>query len=137
MRCPTCGAENPEGVQSCAQCHTSLPGDSSSRSNENFTPASAQGNSQQPEVPHPFDSGNESSQAKNTDPSDTHVKRVSQGVNIGIIIGTIFFPVIGVAMGYTYLKKDHPDERKAGRNWLILGVVMFIVNIMLISVLKR
>jgi len=92
---------------------------------------------QQSEAIHTSEFVNEPSRADNSGSFDTNVKRVSAGVNIGIIIGTIFFPVIGVAMGYTYLKKDHPEERKAGRNWLILGVVMFIVNIVLISVLKR
>jgi len=30
--------------------------------------------------------------------------RVSTGQNIAIIFGTIIFPVIGIAMGYTYYK---------------------------------
>ncbi|MBP6074886.1 MAG: hypothetical protein KA520_00740 [Nitrosomonas sp.] len=61
---------------------------------------------------------------------------VSMALNIAIILGTIIFPVVGVAMGYTYLKKDHPDAKKAGRNWLILGFVMILVNILLVNSIK-
>jgi hypothetical protein len=61
---------------------------------------------------------------------------VSMGLNIAIIMGTILFPVIGVAMGYTYYRKDHPSAKKAGRNWLILGIVMFLVHIMLVNSMK-
>ena len=137
MRCPTCGAENSEGARSCAQCHAPLSDHSSAGSEEDRSSQQVKSNTQQSQMIHPSDSVNEFTSAKNTDPLDTTDKRVSAGVNLGIIIGTIFFPVIGVAMGYTYLKKDHPEERRAGRNWLILGVVMFVVNIMLISLLKR
>lgn len=61
---------------------------------------------------------------------------VSMGLNIAIIIGTILFPVIGIAMGYTYYRKAHPGAKKAGRNWLILGVIMFLGHIMLVNSMK-
>lgn len=137
MHCPACGAENTEGAQSCAHCHGVLSDHASVRGEENQSSPQARSSHQQTKIDHSSGTVNDSSSGKSSDPFDTKVKRVSSGVNIGIIIGTIFFPVIGVAMGYTYLKKDHPEERKAGKNWLILGVVMFIVNILLISVLKR
>jgi len=61
---------------------------------------------------------------------------VSAGVNLAVIIGTILFPVIGVAMGFTYFRKDDPAAKKAGINWLLLGVLMFIVHIVLVSTMK-
>ena len=61
---------------------------------------------------------------------------VSGGQNIAIIIGTILFPVIGIAMGYTFYRKDNPVAKKAGRNWLLLGILMFIVNISVVSTMK-
>jgi hypothetical protein len=61
---------------------------------------------------------------------------VSAGVNLAIIIGTILFPVIGIAMGFTYYRKDNLAAKKAGRNWLILGVLMFIVNMALVNTMK-
>ncbi|MBS0423968.1 MAG: hypothetical protein JSR71_05970 [Proteobacteria bacterium] len=61
---------------------------------------------------------------------------VSARINLAIIIGTILFPLIGIAMGFTYFRKDDPAAKKAGRNWLILGILMFIVNIVLVSTMK-
>ncbi|MBP9100221.1 MAG: hypothetical protein KBF68_02350 [Nitrosomonas sp.] len=76
------------------------------------------------------------SDEKNENISDNEKPVVSSGQNIAIIIGTILFPVIGVAMGYTFYKKDNPAAKKAGRNWLILGIIMFIVNISVVSTMK-
>ena len=41
--------------------------------------------------------------------------RVSTGQNIAIIFGTIIFPVIGIAMGYTYYKQDSSNAKKNGK----------------------
>ena len=76
------------------------------------------------------------SDEKNENISDNEKPVVSSGQNIAIIIGTILFPVIGVAMGYTFYKKDNPAAKKAGRNWLILGILMLIVNISVVSTMK-
>ncbi|MER0169996.1 MAG: hypothetical protein DU489_05195 [Nitrosomonas sp.] len=76
------------------------------------------------------------SDEKNENISDNEKPVISSGQNIAIIIGTILFPVIGVAMGYTFYKKDNPAAKKAGRNWLILGIIMFIVNISVVSIMK-
>lgn len=74
---------------------------------------------------------------KENEISSPHEKpAISTGVNLAIIIGTILFPLIGIAMGFTYFRKDDPVATKAGRNWLILGVLMFIVNIALVSTMK-
>ncbi|SOD16728.1 hypothetical protein SAMN06297164_0718 [Nitrosomonas ureae] len=61
---------------------------------------------------------------------------VSTGLNIAIIVGTIIFPIVGIAMGYTYYRRDHPDMKTAGKNWLILGIIMFLVNILFVSVMR-
>ena len=76
------------------------------------------------------------SDEKNENISNNEKPVISSGQNIAIIIGTILFPVIGVAMGYTFYKKDNPAAKKAGRNWLILGIIMFIVNISVVSIMK-
>lgn len=62
---------------------------------------------------------------------------VSLWINLTIYIGTIFFPLIGIAMGFTYLRKEDPEKKRAGRNWLILGVVILLINIALVSIMKR
>ena len=76
------------------------------------------------------------SDEKNENISDNEKPVVSSGQNIAIIIGTILFPVIGVAMGYTFYKKDNSAAKKAGKNWLILGILMFIVNMLIVSIMK-
>jgi hypothetical protein len=73
---------------------------------------------------------------KKIDESLNEKPMVSMGLNIAIIIGTILFPVIGIAMGYTYYRKVHPGTKKVGRNWLILGAVMFLGHIMLVNSMK-
>ena len=76
------------------------------------------------------------SDKENEIPSPHEKPAVSAGINLAIIIGTILFPLIGIAMGFTYIRKDDPAAKKAGRNWLILGVLMFIANIVLVSTMK-
>ncbi len=67
---------------------------------------------------------------------DSEKPRVPIGSNIAIIVATLVFPIIGIVMGFTFYRKDHPDQKKAGRNWLILGIVVLLINILLIIVLK-
>lgn len=73
---------------------------------------------------------------KNENALNNEKPAVSSGQNIAIIIGTILFPVIGIAMGYTFYRKDNPAAKKAGRNWLVLGILMFIINISVVSTMK-
>ncbi|WP_293008445.1 hypothetical protein [Nitrosomonas sp.] len=61
---------------------------------------------------------------------------VSAGLNIVIIVGTIIFPIVGIATGYTYYRKDHPDMKTAGKRWLMLGIIIFLVNILLVSIMR-
>ena len=132
MLCPKCGTENTDQAESCSHCHESLLNkpqthvDTNQRKNdgqiirrETETLDTVKVNAREP-----------------VHSSDKEKPVVSVGLNIAIIAGTIIFPVVGVAMGYTYFKKDHPDAKKAGRNWVILGLVMFLVNILFISSMK-
>lgn len=76
------------------------------------------------------------SEKENETSSTPEKPAVPAGVNLAVIIGTILFPLIGIAMGFTYFRKDDPAAKKAGRNWLILGVLMFAVNIVLVNTMK-
>lgn len=67
--------------------------------------------------------------------SDNEKPPISIGFNIVIIIATLIFPLIGIAMGFTYYRKDHPEEKKAGKRWLILGIVILLLNILLINLI--
>jgi hypothetical protein len=132
MFCPECGTENTDQAKFCINCHQDLlnkpPVDSDIHQRQNDERLIQS----KPKTPQIL----KVSEKNSTHSSDTEKPVVSTGLNIGIIIGTIIFPVIGIAMGYTYFRKDHPDAKKAGKNWLILGLVMILVNILLINLRK-
>jgi hypothetical protein len=71
--------------------------------------------------------------------TDTAIKKpsVPLWVNLTIYISTIFFPIIGIVMGFTYLRKEDPEMKRSGRNWLVLGVVILLLNIFVVSMIKR
>ena len=58
---------------------------------------------------------------------------VSSGLNIGVILGTLFIPLIGIAMGFTYMRKTHPDAKKTGKTWLIIGLISLLAQFIIVS----
>jgi hypothetical protein len=132
MLCPECGTENTDQAKFCINCHQHLlnkpPVDSDIHQRQNDERLIQS----EPKTPQIL----KVSEKNSTHSSDTEKPVVSTGLNIGIIIGTIIFPVIGIAMGYTYFRKDHPDAKKAGKNWLIFGLIMILVYILLINLRK-
>jgi len=94
------------------------------------------------------------SNAKDTDPEDKRPKSggstpitqslensgqdageavVSKKFFIGILIATAFIPLVGVVMGILYLRKELPEEKKAGKTWLITGIGFMILNAIILS----
>lgn len=132
MLCPKCGTENTDQAESCSHCHESLLNERQANADTNLHRNNEQVDQRETKTSNALEAVE-----KEVDHAITNEKPVvSIGLNIAIILGTIIFPVVGVAMGYTYLKKDHPDAKKAGRNWLILGLVMILVNILLVNSIK-
>lgn len=132
MLCPKCGTENTDQAESCSHCHENLLNERQANVDTN-----QRKNNEQIDQKETKTSDALSVTGKETDHVIANEKPVvSMGLNIAIILSTIIFPVVGVAMGYTYLKKDHPDAKKAGKNWLILGLVMILVNILLVNSIK-
>ena len=132
MLCPKCGTENTDQAESCSHCHESLLNKRKANADMNQHKNNEQIDQRETKTPDVL-----KITEKKTDHATADEKPVvSMALNIAIILGTIIFPVVGVAMGYTYLKKDHPDAKKAGRNWLILGFVMILVNILLVNSIK-
>ncbi len=132
MLCPKCGTENTDQAESCSHCHESLLNKLQANADKNQHKNNEQINQRETKTSDAL-----KVTEKETDHATANEKPVvSIGLNIAIILGTIIFPVIGIAMGYTYFKKDHPDAKKAGRNWLILGSVMILVNILLVISIK-
>ncbi len=137
MLCPKCGTENSDLTESCVHCHEPMSNKPRPIASNDQPHNDAPDNTGQLKVSNVSDTQIPSATYKDSEDIPARDKPVvSKGVNIAIIIGTVLFPVIGIAMGYTYLRKDHPDAQKAGKNWLILGAVMFIVNIFMVSFLK-
>ncbi len=133
MLCPKCGTKNTDQAESCIRCHENLlnkpqaSADTNQQKNDGQTTQNETAATDTVKV----------SEIKPAHSSNEEKPVVSIGLNIAIIVGTIIFPVIGVAMGYTYFRKDHPDAKKAGRNWFVLGLTVFLVQILLINLMKK
>lgn len=53
--------------------------------------------------------------------ADAPAAPVSSGMNIGVIVASLFIPIVGLIMGFIYLRDPHPAKKKAGRTWLWVG----------------
>ena len=53
---------------------------------------------------------------------------VSQELKIGIIIGSVFLPLVGIIMGAIYLNDPNPEKKKVGRLWLYAGLGIFALE---------
>lgn len=133
MLCLKCGTENTYQAESCIHCHEILRNKQRVSVDSNQQKRNEQTIQSETQAPDTLTVRTQES----AHTSDKEQPVVSMGTNIAIIIGTIIFPVVGIAMGYTYLKKDHPDAKKAGKNWLILGLIVFLVEILLINLMKK
>ena len=47
---------------------------------------------------------------------------VPQGLKIGVIVGTIFIPLLGIIMGLIYMNDPNPAKKAAGKTWLYVGI---------------
>ncbi len=139
MLCPECGTENADQAEFCVKCNYDLHLEEQPDSQENTDDAQVASTTNDQSVKVEDNQVAASGRRPRiTDidlqPDDAGDKPVvSAGFNIAIIIGTLILPIIGVIVGFTYLRKEHPDARKAGKIWLMLGAFMIIVNILLIS----
>jgi hypothetical protein len=53
---------------------------------------------------------------------------VSQGLKVGIIIGSVFIPLLGIIMGAIYMNDPNPEKKKVGRLWLYVGIGVFALE---------
>jgi hypothetical protein len=138
MLCPKCGTENTDQAEFCVNCNENLVIEEHSAPQENTDemPATSTTNGQavktkDKQAPEPKHHQRITDIDLKPDASDKPV--VSRGFNIAIIIATLILPIIGVIVGFTYLRKENPEAQKAGKTWLILGGIMIVVNIILIK----
>ena len=47
---------------------------------------------------------------------------VPQGLKVGILIGSIFIPLLGIIMGAIYMNDPNPEKKKVGRLWLYVAL---------------
>jgi zinc-ribbon domain len=98
MRCPKCGEENPAEAKFCGKCATRLAAADPSVS---ARPSS-----------HP--------------PAGDEV--VSDGLKIGIIVGSLFIPLLGIIMGAIYMNDRSPAKKAVGKTWLYVGIGVFAIE---------
>lgn len=55
---------------------------------------------------------------------------VSKKMKIGIGIATVVIPVVGIVMGFIYMRDENKEKREAGRIWLWAGVAMGVLYLM-------
>jgi hypothetical protein len=47
---------------------------------------------------------------------------VSDGLKIGIAVGSAIIPLLGIIMGAIYMNKPSLAKKKAGKLWLFIGI---------------
>ena len=52
---------------------------------------------------------------------------VSQGMKIGISIGTIIVPLLGLIMGAIYMADANPEKKAVGKLWLLIGAGVIVL----------
>ena len=53
---------------------------------------------------------------------------VSQGLKIGIIVGTVVMPLLGIIMGLVYMNDPSPTKKAAGKTWLYVGIGVLAIE---------
>jgi hypothetical protein len=51
---------------------------------------------------------------------------VPDGFNLGIILGSLLVPLLGIIMGAMYMNDPNPEKKKAGKRWLLTGVGVIV-----------
>ena len=97
MFCPYCSFKNPEQAKFCGKCGGSLP------------------------------SANTSNPPTPKDNFQIEKPAVSEGLKWGILIASIFIPIIGIVGGIIYMQDANPENKSAGKLWLYGGLIMAFI----------
>ena len=135
MLCPKCETENKDENETCTNCGESLLNDNDPAANEAekaevVAEQKPKVESNSEPVAHQRITG---VNLKSDDSTSSDVKVVSNGFYIGVMIATVIFPIVGIIMGFTYLRKVHPSARKAGKSWLIVGSAIILAQVVVLS----
>jgi len=99
MKCPQCQSENAAEAKFCGKCGAAL---TSTPLPPPPPPPPLEPLSPQPAVP--------------------------DGLKIGIIIGSVIFPLLGIVMGLIYMNDPNPEKKKVGKLWLMVGAGAFALG---------
>jgi uncharacterized membrane protein YvbJ len=116
MYCPSCGEDNPDDARFCGTCGAALPAPAPPTERE------------RPAHQSRFVSSETRSAGSNTATAGTGVP---MGLKIGIAAATVVIPLIGIVMGLMYLFSESADKKAAGRLWLGVAGVMFVIYCLL------
>jgi hypothetical protein len=113
--CAKCGFDNPPDARFCGECGNTLPSEA--------PPPEAP--APRPELaPSPVTGA----------PAAPQPAAVDSGLKVGIIIGTVFVPLLGIIMGIIYMNDRSPEKKKVGRLWLMVGIGMFALYLACVCV---
>ena len=60
---------------------------------------------------------------------------VPQGLKVGILIGSIFMPLLGIIMGAIYMNDPDLEKKKVGRLWLYVSLGVLALQCICIFIL--
>jgi len=103
--CPSCGQQNQPNARFCGKCGEKILGpDNTSQV-----------------VNNPVDN------IPNQNVTPHTRTEVSGGMKIGVILGSLFFPIVGIIMGIIFLNDSNPAKKEVGKTWLWVGVVFGVL----------
>ena len=105
MYCPKCGQQNPDEARFCGKCGATMAAP--------------------PPPAAPAHGHAHTGAPAGASPQATGV--VSQGMRTGMIIGSIVLPIVGIVVGIIFMLDANPEKKAAGKLWLIIGIVAFVV----------
>jgi len=127
MFCPNCGTQNPDEARYCGNCSKQLPVSAQAAGgNPPGFAAAAAPTMMAPGWANPANAG---WMPAATMPAPK--ASVSSSLNIGVIIASIIIPFVGMVMGAIYAVDSDPAKKDAGRRWLVVGIVAFVVYLLI------
>ncbi|MCB1936579.1 MAG: zinc ribbon domain-containing protein [Nitrosomonas sp.] len=137
MLCPKCGTENQEQAEVCINCDEKLT-QSQEDNGANNTIETAEAKQvteteMDKESRETIEWGTDKPKPRITNIDFRSEQSKNKPVvtpiqNIAILLSSIILPIIGIAMGFSYLRKQHPDDNKAGKNWLKVGIIVLLIQ---------
>lgn len=104
MFCPKCGQTNPNEAKFCGKCGAAMA------LADTQAPAGVPGNKPAADA-----------------------TAVNPTMKNGILVGSVFFPILGIIMGIIYLLDANTEKKAVGRLWLIVGGVAALVWFILLN----